>query len=104
MATGVSRMKLKPLEDRVLVQPLDAEEVTAGGIVLPDAAKEKPLRGTVIAAGPGRLNDSGERDPMNVAVGDEVVYGQYAGSEVTLDGTDYKVLREADILAKVVNQ
>jgi len=97
-------MKLKPLEDRVLVQPLDAEEVTAGGIVLPDAAKEKPLRGTVIAAGPGRLNDSGERDPMNVAVGDEVVYGQYAGSEVTLDGTDYKVLREADILAKVVNQ
>ena len=97
-------MKLKPLDDRVLVQPLDAEEVTAGGIVLPDAAKEKPLRGTVIAAGPGRLNDSGERDPMNVAVGDEVVYGQYAGSEVTLDGTDYKVLREADILAKVVNQ
>lgn len=97
-------MKLKPLDDRVLVQPLDAEEVTAGGIVLPDAAKEKPLRGTVIAAGPGRFNDSGERDPMNVAVGDEVVYGQYAGSEVTLDGTDYKVLREADILAKVVNQ
>jgi chaperonin GroES len=97
-------MKFRPLEDRVLVEPMEAEDVTAGGIVLPDAAKEKPRRGTVIAAGPGRHNDEGGRDPMAVAVGDVVVYGQYAGTDVTLDDTDYKVLRESDILAKVVRK
>ena len=97
-------MKFRPLEDRVLVEPMEAEDVTAGGIVLPDAAKEKPRRGTVIAVGPGRRNDEGGRDPMAVAVGDVVVYGQYAGTDVTLDDTDYKVLRDSDILAKVVQK
>lgn len=97
-------MKLKPLDDRVLVEPLEAEDTTTGGIVLPDAAKEKPQRGTIIAVGPGRLNDEGGRDPMSVAVGDVVVYGQYGGTDVTIDDTDYKVLRESDILAKVVTK
>ncbi len=97
-------MKLKPLDDRVLVEPLEAEDTTTGGIVLPDAAKEKPQRGTIIAVGPGRLNDEGARDPMSVAVGDVVVYGQYGGTDVTIDDTDYKVLRESDILAKVVTK
>ncbi len=97
-------MKLKPLDDRVLVEPLEAEDTTTGGIVLPDAAKEKPRRGTILAIGPGRLNDEGGRDPMSVAVGDLVVYGQYGGTDVTIDDTDYKVLRESDILAKVVTK
>lgn len=97
-------MKLKPLDDRVLVEPLEAEDTTTGGILLPDAAKEKPQRGTIIAVGPGHLNDEGGRDPMSVAVGDVVVYGQYGGTDVTIDDTDYKVLRESDILAKVVTK
>jgi chaperonin GroES len=95
-------MKFKPLDDRVLVEPLEGEDVTAGGIVLPDAAKEKPQRGTVIAVGPGRRNEDGERQPLSVAVGDVLVYGKYAGTDVTLEDTDYKVLRESDLLAKVV--
>jgi len=94
-------MKLKPLDDRVLIEPLEAEETSAGGIVLPDAAKEKPQRGTIVAAGPGKLLDDGSRAPMAVGEGDTVVYGRYAGSEVTLDGVDYKILRESEILAKV---
>jgi chaperonin GroES len=97
-------MKLKPLDDRVLVEPFEADDVTAGGIVLPDAAKEKPQRGTVVAVGPGHLNDEGGRDPLAVAVGDVVVYGQYGGTDVTIDDTDYKVLRESEILAKVVKK
>ena len=94
-------MKFKPLDDRVLVEPLEAEEKTPGGIVLPDTAKEKPREGKVVAVGPGALLDDGSRAPMSVAVGDIVVYGEYAGTDVTLDGVDYKVLRESDILAKV---
>ena len=97
-------MNFRPLDDRVLVEPLEAEEVTAGGIVLPDAAKEKPQRGKIVAVGPGRLDDEGERIPMAVAVGDIVVYSKYGGTEVTLDDTDYKVLRESDLLAKVAAQ
>ena len=84
-------------------EPLEAEEVTAGGIVLPDAAKEKPQRGKVIAAGPGKLLDSGNRGELSVKVGDEVIYGKYGGSEVEVDGEEYKILRESDILAKVVS-
>ena len=95
-------MPLKPLDDRVVVEPLDAEETTSGGIVLPDAAQEKQQRGKVIAVGPGRLLDSGERCAVSVKVGDEVLFGKYGGSEIEIDGKDVKVLRESDILAKVV--
>lgn len=95
-------LNLKPLEDRVVVEPMEAEEVTAGGILLPDSAKEKPQRGTVVAVGAGRLLDNGERAATNVEVGDEVIYGKYSGSDVEVDGDQYKILRESDILAKVV--
>ncbi len=95
-------MKLNPLDDRVVIEPMEAEEVTAGGIVLPDAAKEKPQRGTAVAVGPGRLLESGERCPVAVEVGDEVLYGKYGGTDIEVDGTEYKILRESDILAKVV--
>jgi chaperonin GroES len=94
--------KLRPLDDRVVVEPMEAEHMTAGGIVLPDTAKEKPQRGTVIATGPGKLMDSGERGTMSVKVGDEVIYGKYSGTEIELNGQDVKILREADILAKVL--
>ena len=95
------KINLRPLDDRVVVSPLEAEETTAGGIVLPDAAREKPQRGSVVAIGPGRLLDSGTRGELSVAVGDEVIYGKYGGSEVEIDGKEYKILRESDILAKV---
>ncbi len=95
-------INLKPLDDRVVVEPVEAEETTAGGIVLPDTAKEKPQRGTVLAVGPGKLLDSGERSQLSVAVGDEVIYGKYAGTDIELDGRDVKILRESDILAKVI--
>lgn len=95
-------MSLKPLDDRVVVHPLSAEEKTAGGIVLPDTAKEKPQRGKVVAVGPGRLLDSGERCPISVAVGDEVLFAKYGGTEIEVDGQEVKILRESDILAKVV--
>ena len=95
------KINLRPLDDRVVVSPLEAEETTAGGIVLPDAAREKPQRGSVVAVGQGRLLDSGTRGELSVAVGDEVIYGKYGGSEVEIDGKEYKILRESDILAKV---
>ena len=95
-------INLRPLDDRVVVEPKEAEEVTAGGIVLPDSAKEKPQRGTVVAVGPGKLLDSGDRGTLSVSVGDEVIYGKYSGSEVEVDGREVKILRETDILAKVV--
>ena len=82
---------------------MEAEERTAGGIVLPDTAKEKPQRGTVVAVGPGKLLDSGKRGELSVAVGDEVIYGKYAGTDIEVDGEDVKILRESDILAKVVD-
>ncbi|MCA9023815.1 MAG: co-chaperone GroES [Planctomycetaceae bacterium] len=94
-------MTLNPLDDRVVVQPLEAEETTAGGIVLPDAAREKQQRGKVLAVGPGRLLDSGERCAVSVSVGDEVLFGKYGGTEIEVDGKDVKILRESDILAKV---
>ncbi len=95
-------INLKPLDDRVVVEPVEAEEKTAGGIVLPDTAKEKPQRGTVLAVGPGKLLDNGQRSPMSVAVGDEVIYGKYSGTDIEIDGREIKILRESDILAKVV--
>lgn len=96
-------MTLNPLDDRVVVKPLDAEEMTAGGIVLPDSAKEKPQRGKVVAVGPGRLLDSGERSAVSVTVGDEVLFGKYGGTEIEVDGEEIKILREGDILAKIVS-
>ncbi len=95
-------LNIRPLDDRIVVKPLDAEEKTSGGILLPDSAKEKPQRGTVVATGVGRLLDNGKRAEMNVAVGDEVIYGKYSGSDVEVDGEQYKILRESDVLAKVV--
>jgi chaperonin GroES len=95
-------MKLKPLGDRVVVQPVEEEETTASGIVLPDTAKEKPQKGKVIAAGEGRWDDEGEkRIPLDVSEGDEVLYSKYGGTEITVDGEDLLVLRESDVLAKV---
>ncbi len=95
-------INLKPLDDRIVVEPMEAEEVTAGGIVLPDTAKEKPQRGVVLAVGPGKLMDNGERAALSVAVGDEVIFGKYGGTEVEVDGRELKILRESDVLAKVV--
>ena len=94
-------MALKPLEDRVVIEQMEAESKTAGGIVLPDTAKEKPQRGKVVATGPGKMLDSGERSAMGVKKGDIVLYAKYSGTEVEVDGKDLVVLREADILAIV---
>ncbi len=92
-------MNLKPLADRLVVEPIEQEEVTAGGIILPETAKEKPQQGKVIAAGPGRTDDKGERVPMEVKVGDRVLYAKYSGTEVKLDGKKLLILRESDVLA-----
>jgi chaperonin GroES len=94
-----TKTKIEPLDDRLLLRPVEAEEVTAGGIVLPDSAREKPQRGKVLAVGPGKLLDSGERGEMSVHVGDEVFYGKYAGTEVEIDGQELVILRENDVLA-----
>ncbi|MDR2762653.1 MAG: co-chaperone GroES [Planctomycetaceae bacterium] len=96
------KINLKPLDDRIVVEPLAAEEKTAGGLYLPDTAKEKPQRGTVISIGPGKLLDNGTRATLSVAVGDEVIYGKYSGSDIEIDGVEVKILRESDVLAKVV--
>ena len=93
---------LTPLDDRVVVQPLEAEEKTSGGILLPDTAKQKPQQGKVIAVGKGKLNDKGDRVPVGVKVGDTVLFGKYSGSDVEVNGTEFKILRESDILGKVV--
>ncbi|QDV52965.1 MULTISPECIES: co-chaperone GroES [Gimesia] len=95
-------MELNPLDDRIVIEPNVAEETTAGGIVLPDTAQEKPQSGTVIAVGPGRLLESGERCPVAVEVGDEVLYGKYGGTDIEVSGKEVKILRESDILAKII--
>ena len=95
-------MKLKPLADRVIVKQSDAEEKTKSGILLPDSAKEKPTKGKVISVGPGKLDDKGKRMDIGVRVGDTVYYGKYSGTDVEVDGRDVKILRESDILAKVL--
>ena len=97
----MAKVNIRPLDDRVVVEPLAAEETTAGGIVLPGNAQEKPQRGTVVAVGPGKLLDSGERGDLSVSVGDEVIFGKYGGTEIEIDGSDVKILRESDILAKI---
>jgi chaperonin GroES len=93
-------LKIRPLDDRVVVEAIAAEEKTKGGIVLPEAAKEKPQQGRVIAVGPGRLNRDGERIAPNLKKGDTVVYGKYSGTDVKVEGTEYKIMRESEILAK----
>ena len=98
----MAKIKIRPLDDRVVVEPIEAEEKTAGGIVLPDTAKERPQRGTVLAVGPGKLLDNGKRGELSVAVGDEVIYGKYGGTDIEINGDEVKILRESDILAKVV--
>ena len=98
----MAKINLRPMDDRVVVEPVEAESTTAGGIVLPDSAQEKPQRGTVVAVGPGKLLDSGNRGELSVAVGDTVIYGKYGGSDIEIDGTEMKILRESDILAKVL--
>jgi chaperonin GroES len=92
--------KLKPLGDRVVVRPMTEEEVSKGGIILPDTAKEKPQRGEVIAVGPGRLDENGKRVTMEVKKGDKVVYAKYAGTDITVNDEELLILRESDILAK----
>jgi len=91
--------KVKPLADRVLVEAAPAEETTKGGIIIPDTAKEKPQRGKVIAVGSGRVADDGKVTPLSVKVGDEVLYGKYSGTELSLEGKDYLIMRESDIYA-----
>jgi chaperonin GroES len=93
-------VKLQPLADRVVVKPIEREEVTKGGIVLPDTAKEKPQEGKILAVGPGRLSDDGKRIAMDVKVGDTVLYAKYGGTEVKIEGEELVILRESDILAK----
>lgn len=94
-------MKIKPLADRVVVKPIESEEQKPGGIIIPDTAKEKPQEGEVVAVGPGKVNEAGNKVTMEVKKGDRVLYGKYSGTEVTIDGEDYLIMREGDILAIV---
>lgn len=94
-------MNIKPLSDRVVVKPSEAEEKKQGGIIIPDTAKEKPQEGEVVAVGPGKVSDAGETIKMEVKSGDRVLYGKYSGTEVTVDNVDYLIMRESDILAIV---
>jgi len=91
-------MKFRPLHDRVLVRRIDAEEKTAGGIIIPDTAKEKPMEGEVIAAGPGARNEKGELSPLDVKAGDRILFGKWSGSEVRMDGEDLLIMKESDIM------
>ncbi len=100
-ASAATKINLKPLADRVVIKKLDAEEKTAGGIVLPDTAKEKPQQGEVVAVGPGRLDEKGTRQPMELKVGDKVLFAKYSGTEVKHEGTELLILAERDILAVI---
>ena len=94
-------MKIRPLNDRILVKRLEEEEKTAGGIIIPDSAKEKPAEGEIVAVGPGKMNDAGERSAMDVKVGDRVLFSKYGGTDVKYDGDDYLIMREDDILGVI---
>jgi len=96
---GETDMKIKPLADRVVIKPSEAEERTAGGIILPDTAKEKPQEGTVVAVGPGKISENGTKVAMEVKVGNKVLYGKYSGTEIVIDGVEHLIMRESDILA-----
>jgi len=95
----MAKLKLRPLGDRVWIEPIEQEETTASGIILPETAKEKPQEGEVLAVGPGVRNDKGERQPLDVGVGDRVLFAKYAGTEIKQEGTKYLIMRESDILA-----
>ena len=97
-------VKLQPLADRLVVKPIAREEVTKGGIVLPDTAKEKPQEGEIIAVGPGKMDETGKRIPMEVKVGDIVLYAKYGGTEIKIEGQELMILREADLLAKKIGK
>jgi chaperonin GroES len=97
----MGKMKLRPLGDRIVVEPLEAEEKTKGGIILPDTAKEKPQEGKVVAIGKGKIDENGKPLPMEVKMGDKILYGKYAGTEITVEGKEYMILKEEDILAVV---
>lgn len=94
-------MKIRPLNDRILVKRLEEEEKTAGGIIIPDSAKEKPAEGEIVAIGPGKLSDAGERVAMDVAIGNRVLFSKYGGTDVKLDGEDFLIMREDDILGVI---
>ncbi len=94
-------MNVKPLADRVIVKPVDAEEQTSGSIIIPDTAKEKPQEGEIVAVGPGKVSDAGTKVALEVKKGDKVLYGKYSGTEVTIEGKDYLIMRESDVLAVV---
>ena len=102
LEVDIVSVNIKPLEDRIVVKPLDAEQTTASGLVIPDTAKEKPQEGEVVAVGPGRVDDNGNRVPVDVAEGDIVIYSKYGGTEVKHGGTEYLVLSARDVLAVVV--
>ncbi|MEJ2195219.1 MAG: co-chaperone GroES [Ignavibacteriaceae bacterium] len=97
----MSELKLKPLADRIVVRAMEAEETTKGGIILPDTAKEKPVEGTIVAAGPGKISDDGKKIEMEVKVGDKVLYGKYSGTEITVEGEEFLIMRESDVFAIV---
>lgn len=97
----MSKLNIKPLGDRIVVKPMEAEEKTKGGIILPDTVKEKPVEGTIVAAGPGRKSDDGKIVEMEVKVGEKILYGKYSGTEVTIEGGEYLIMRESDIFAIV---
>ena len=99
----MANVRLRPLDDRVVVEPQEAEERTSGGIVLPDTAKERPQRGTIVSIGPGKLLDNGNRGKLSVGVGDVVIYGKYSGTDIEVAGKEVKIMRESDILAKLVS-
>ncbi len=94
-------MNVKPMEDRVLLKPMDAEQKTSGGIIIPDNAKEKPQKGEVIAVGPGKISDKGAKIEMSLKKGDKILYGKYSGTEITIDGKEYLIVRESDVLAVI---
>jgi chaperonin GroES len=94
-------LNIRPLDDRVVIEPLEAEDKTSGGILLPDSAKERPQRGKVLAVGPGKLRDDGNRTPVSVAVGEIIVFGRYSGNEIEVNGKEIKIMRESDLLAKI---
>ena len=94
-------MNIKPLADRIVVEPFEAEEKTQGSIIIPDTAKEKPQKGKIVAVGPGKLSDTGQKMEMELKVNDVVLYGKYSGTEITIDGKDYLIMRESDVLAVI---
>lgn len=94
-------MKIKPLSDRIIVKAADAEEKTASGLIIPDTAKEKPMKGEVVAVGPGKVTDDGKAVKMELKVGDKVLYGKYSGTEITIEGDEYLIMRESDVYAVI---